>query len=469
MAQVVRDRMNFKEYPGKLVDGIYNFYTLYGLKKTGKVQIWHAYVKIVSSADPIAKSKAKLTADTEFEIDEEIDSSLLDNIVANFPSNTYAVAWTTYYQEGSEKRTISNPTIVKLGKNLGRSNQTTPFTQALIATASKYNKKVDAGYTTVRDDLFNKKFTSKQLLFPMLLHNTNKHMKKIKFPAWIQRKMDGNRVVATWIDKGVVLYTRTLKHYPSLTVIEAALTPILKENPKLYLDAELFKFGVSLNEIGSQTRSSEKTGGVEFHIFDCFEHSDDFKTATDDVYDTRKKKLETLYAKYFPDSESSPIKITKTVKVASDKEMRDAYAKYLKEQYEGLVVRNQNGKYETAYNKDFRSYDVQKLRPIESAEGIIIGYKQGDQGKDVGAVIWILRTIPDTDSGIEAKDFTAHPKGITYPERYQLYTELEAGSWKDWKGKLMTYEYSIMLDGTPQQPKAVSVRSPDDLPVALIA
>lgn len=88
--------------------------------------------------------------------------------------------------EGFEdgKLTQSDPTVC-LGKNIGKSNETTPEQQALLEAKAKYEKKLKEGYSPTKEDSF--------LFEPMLAKNYQDYLKDIPDWVYVQPKIDGIR------------------------------------------------------------------------------------------------------------------------------------------------------------------------------------------------------------------------------------------------------------------------------------
>ena len=88
---------------------------------------------------------------------------------------------------------------------------------------------------------------------PMLLYEYEKKKTKIKFPACIQPKLDGVRMVSHYdpTEKTFRFFSRNGKEYYNLNHIFEILNkiPYLKENPDVYLDGEAFSEEVSFNTI----------------------------------------------------------------------------------------------------------------------------------------------------------------------------------------------------------------------------
>ena len=101
---------------------------------------------------------------------------------------------------------------------------------------------------------------------------------------------------------------------------------------------------------------------------------------------------------------------------------------------------------------------MRKRKPRYSDEYEVVGYTQGDQGKDIGAIIWILKT-PETKK-IKSVVFTSIPIGITNEERYKLFSNMTEELFNnEYKGKMMTVEYDELSEtGVPLRAKAIGLR-----------
>ena len=123
------------------------------------------------------------------------------------------------------------------------------------------------------------------------------------------------------------------------------------------------------------------------------------------------------------------------------------YDKFMKDGYEGAIYRNPAGIYKYSTTTS-RSWEVLKIKPRQSAEFKIIGFKDGN-GKNKGLVTFIMQTE-------EGRKFNAEPN-MTEDVRRKLFTEFQ----KDftYKDQMATIEYSELSDnGVPQQPKFIAVR-----------
>lgn len=73
-----------------------------------------------------------------------------------------------------------------VGKNIGKSNETTPQQQAVLEAESKLKKKLDEGYVDTPEEA-----STQEVILPMLAKDYKKEFKKVQYPCYIQPKLDG--------------------------------------------------------------------------------------------------------------------------------------------------------------------------------------------------------------------------------------------------------------------------------------
>ena len=100
------------------------------------------------------------------------------------------------------------------GKNIGRSNETTPAEQACAEALARWEGKVKKGYVENLDDAQAGKVNTEVItggILPMLAHPYSKQGHKIKFAAYIQPKIDGHRAICMKLteDGPWTLWSRT--------------------------------------------------------------------------------------------------------------------------------------------------------------------------------------------------------------------------------------------------------------------
>jgi len=100
------------------------------------------------------------------------------------------ITYTFGYENGVHQH---QEKIISIGKNIGKANETTHFQQACKDAESKANKKMDEGYCLTKTELTTP-------ILPMLAHSYTKRSHNIKWPCYVQPKIDGCFVGNTLID-----------------------------------------------------------------------------------------------------------------------------------------------------------------------------------------------------------------------------------------------------------------------------
>jgi len=268
--------------------------------------------------------------------------------------------------------------------------------------------------------------------YPMLAHRYNEKKGDIKFPCFVQPKLDGVRCVVV----GNKLYSRNGNRFPVLPHIENELKLYNKNN--LILDGELFTDDINFEKIVGLVKKYKKSEEDEknslkiyLNVFDYIDSKLPFN-----------KRLINLNQFFEKNKNMKYIKQVKTEECPQEKNIEEFLEKYTKEKYEGLIIRNKSGLYE----ENTRSIHLQKLKKFIDEEFEIIDYTTPDQGKEVGCVIWICKTK-------EGKQFSVRPSG-NYQERKKLYREA-----KKYIGKMLTVRYQELTNGhVPRFPVGVTIR-----------
>lgn len=463
MASDKRDFTDFHNFPGgisktKDSKGWYAFPPVHSIDSMKRHRTWQIWVRLIL-VDDKAPARRKINWDTNIDTILPIKSKYLDSSSKSIPKNAIAQIWSVQGIDHDKnkdsdkvyKSTVSIPSYVISGKNLGKKNATNVLTQALIKARSKYLKK-------------HQTTGNKKLLFPVAVHkyetlpkDISKH---IRYPVAVQRKLDGGRAVVYYDNekKKPVMYTRKLKEvYISDYVMDdlkILFKAVKKRYPGIYIDGELYKHGLSLQVISGMMRREKKkdTEPLEYHVFDVF-----FPKNNSITYIERNLILEDMFKLA---SSLKYIVLVETLIVDTVEEETALYHQFLAEKYEGSILRNLNAPYEFSSKREIRTYQIRKRKPRYSAEYEIVGYTEGSNGKDKGAIIWILKTKQKKSKGLKSIEFTSTPVGMDYEERYKIFKEMTPKKFaKHYKGKMMTVEYDdISNEGVPLRAKAKCVR-----------
>lgn len=310
------------------------------------------------------------------------------------------------------------------GKNIGKSNETTPYEQACLEAESRWNKKRDSGYV-VEGALG---FIPSAL--PMLAQSYDKHAKKIKFPAYVQVKMDGCRTTTSRIGPTVQLFSRKGKEFKALPHLNKQILALgLDEG--IHLDGELYTHGENFQDIISKIKRDDihpDSETIEYHVYDIFSPASPEKW----TYHQRWEKLQKLNL-----SSTLNIKLVETLEVNNEEELFKYHAECVARGYEGCMIRNKLG----LYVCDKRSYDLQKVKTFQTDEFEIVGAEE-NRGRQAGQCSLLCRTKA-------GNTFSVKPEGNE--EQREMYWRLHLRG--ELVGKMLTVRYfELSKDGIPRFP-----------------
>lgn len=312
---------------------------------------------------------------------------------------------------------------IKDGKNVGRSNETTPAEQALAEATSKWEGKIKKGYV---EDISRASAGEKDIdggYDCMLAHKFTDQGHKILYPAYTQPKLNGHRCLAV-IDNGVAtLWTRTRKPITSSPHIVAELE-LLYPSGSHEVDGELYNHAYKDNfeALASMIRQevpAKNHTEVQYHVYD---------KPSDSHFCSRIESLAgSIHGYEKKNGLLSYIKFTDTVLVASEEEMMAAFEAFTKLGYEGSMARNYKGAYQGK-----RSYDLQKVKDFLDDDFSIVGIKEG-RGSYAECGIFICKASNGETFDVKMrgpkerlKEFLADPttwQGKTLVVKYQYISK----------------------------------------------
>ena len=456
-----RNFTHFDEFPGSIdnTDGSYKFPPLYHKDHNGNMRVWSITVRLIKGAEEKYDIDWDLMKDNTVDIKKEyLTGGCIDEDASA----------QIYVETGvlSGKITRHAPTYSSV-TNRGKSNERNKLEQALVIARTLYLKKMDCGFQKNKKFDFDAKKMAGVKYFPMLVRKYEDEKKHLKFPIYVQPKLDGARCVAFLnknpddnpTEKNVIMYTRQKKEYNGFENIKNELLSALVEawryDGSAYIDGELYKHGLSLQDISGAVRNPDRNDigkykGIKFHVFDIFYPHKPLLQFKD-----RVGILNTLFEKTH-----NVVKVP-TVVAKTDSEQESMYKKFIQKKYEGVILRNMDSEYlthPTKNSRSIRSKFVLKRKMTYDDEFEVVGFKEGSKGRDKGAIIWICKTKTTN------KTFSATPKNTTYKERYRLYESANdkdgKGFDKLYKGRMMTVEYEdLSKDEVPLRAKAVGFRN----------
>ena len=275
---------------------VQSFPTLYAIDKNGKIKVWTAAV-----LQPVDKKLAAA-------------GYASSRVTHGYINGKQQVAYRDY----------------NTGKNIGRSNETTPLAQCISETRRKWtDKKEKEAYTETKpadcgegygdisggwcdaddgcdggDD--DAAAAGSGPFLPMLAQTFNpadaivtgaagaagagsKKKKVITFPCFVQPKLDGLRCVsyATRSADGgndagpvVALQSRTGAFFTGLPHIAAALRPYLSQHPSVVIDGELYTDQMPFEELAGLIKKKKITDSdverlkkVKYHVYDIYDRA----------------------------------------------------------------------------------------------------------------------------------------------------------------------------------------------------
>ena len=243
-------------------------------------------------------------------------------------------------------------------KNVGKSNATTPESQAYIEAQAKLTEKMRLGYFNSIEEAQEK--GGKDFLLPMLAKDFKKEMKKVTFPCYVQPKLDGMRALGT----EEALMSRTGKEIDTLKHI------VLADLEDVVLDGELYAHGISFQENMKLIKKYRPglTEQVKYHVYDI---------VMDAPFRERHNILLNI-AVNIPH-----VQIVDTYLIESKEQLLSLHQQFIAEGYEGTMIRHSEEGYQVNKRssqllkyKDFLDeiYEVVDVVPSESRpeQGVVV-------------------------------------------------------------------------------------------------
>ena len=365
-------------------------------------------------------------------IKNQMDSHIFDTLYA-IAKNNKEKEWSISVKDNgdhsiitvlhgySDGKKVSSDTTIKEGKNIGRANQTTHYTQAILEAKSKYNKKIEREGYFVKKEIVSIESAVEKVYFPMLAQDYHKMKHKIVFPCFVQPKLDGYRCIFNTTTKNIT--SRTGKATFEIIKSSSIYNELLNLPPNLILDGELYIHNGDFEALGVLRKKPKKLTEkvlsdlykIEYHIYDIVDPVLTFKE--------RNEILKKLLVN------KKMLKYTETYQVNSEEEIKEYHGKFITDNYEGTMVRNSG----SLYKDNARSFDLLKYKDFQDAEFKIVDYtfEKDTSGKDEKLVVWIiavpLKIVLDghnTDTNLEIENGNilckVRPKG-NVQERQMLY------------------------------------------------
>lgn len=314
------------------------------------------------------------------------------------------------------------------GKNLGRSNETSPEDQAVLEAQAMHKNRLDRKYSLTVEK------AQECRMLPMLAGDFQKQKHKLSYPVYVQPKLDGFRCLAFREGDDITLISRSGKTF-NLPHIEKALLMIMPDDS--ILDGELYCHGVSFQTVASWIKKARpETIKIGYHVYDV---------PNEDPFHFRCKELSRL-AQIAPFSTYNKIQFVETSLALNENAVTLFERAKVQEGFEGAMVRVDTGLYEF----DHRSKGLLKVKQFDDAEFIVTGGKIG-RGKFEDMCIFECVTA-------DGKKFDVMPRG-TASERKDYLQNLKAYIGQPLKVKY----FGVSEDGIPRFPVGIGFRPEFDI------
>jgi len=281
---------------------------------------------------------------------------------------------------------VANITNITEGKNIGKSNETTHYEQALLEANSKIELQLKRGYVKDLANLKDKDVLGSGIPAPMLANKhhpagaqkSSKTLTQIGIlgkEICVQPKLDGNRCLIKVEDGVATMYSR------SGDIMPVQLQHILKDiiassdldDGNFILDGELYSDRISFNKLNGlikrETVTSEdieERKNIKYHLYDVM---------LDDGYEIRSEFIDKF-------ASDNIILIKSWIVIATDENIKFYLEKFLSEGYEGLMIRQLGMPYEHK-----RTWQLCKVKVFEDEEFKLVGFEEDKRGGFVGAFV----------------------------------------------------------------------------------
>ena len=348
--------------------------------------------------------------------------------------------------------------LVDKGKGIGKARRTVSE-QAKLEYDSRVNKYMDKGYKKLPKsiDLYTKEELDALLpeettdsegnLKPMLAKDFHDVATSVLEKQWwyASRKIDGVRCLMFVKDGEIHTSSRGGKNYDNSTyhiTCNPKLKKFMLDNPTLILDGELYVHGYSLQTLSGLARlkkETDKCDELQYYIYDVVDTNKTFEERLE-ILDHIKDELQLDFEpnKTFEDGDLQ-IQMVPHVKVEGWVQIKKTHDSYVKEGFEGAVIRRPDKKY--GVNK--RTNDMVKVKEYQDGEFKIIGFSEGLRTEDM-----VFVCVTEDGKEFEAKPVGPRELKHEYLERIDEII-----------GKMATVKYFSFSDGgTPTQPVLKCIR-----------
>jgi DNA ligase-1 len=320
-------------------------------------------------------------------------------------------------RNGYEDGKMAEQEKVIEGKNIGRSNETTPEKQCELECQSKWQKKIDEQYSADKNKLVV--YAEAAVILPMLALKYQDRKHDIKYPCYVQPKLNGVRCI---YQNGKFM-SREGKEFTTLGHLVPELKKLGIDTP----DGEVYIHGATFQDIVRQVKKDRGTETLEYWIYD---------QVNDKTFQERNKWICKAFSPTY-----KHLHYVQTEIASNEAEVKKYHDRFVQEGFEGVIIRNMDGLYVPKH----RSKDLQKYKEFIDEEFEIVGGHEGS-GPDAGTIVFEVKTKA-------GKVFSVRPRG-TREVRSEWFKDL-----KNLVGLKLTVRYqNLSEDGIPIFPVGITVR-----------
>lgn len=271
------------------------------------------------------------------------------------------------------------------GKNLGKTNETTPEEQATSEVENKYKKQLKSGYFKDETEI-----DGGNTFWPMLAlskaYKEYRHTLDWSKGIVVQCKYNGERMIL----RKDGAWSRTGEKFHCVPHIEEAFKPFFARFPDAILDGEAFNYDLRerLNDIHSLMSQKEPTDEelaeskkiIRYYIYDGFNfpaHKSHQLVKETDCYTIRKPAIDNaFFAHAFKARYKDIVGNVPTFTLYSEADLEKLYQTFLADKQEGAILRILG----VGYQRKRCKY-LLKYKPLDDEEYRIVAAEDGD-GKD---------------------------------------------------------------------------------------
>lgn len=311
------------------------------------------------------------------------------------------------------------------GKNLGKANETTAKQQAIKQAEALITDKLTHGYFETKEEA-----DTEDVVMPMLAKDYKKESKKINWEkdlVHVQPKFDGMRCLAfIYRDGRISLMSRAGKEIEGLEHIRKELLKIsdFGNEELIILDGELYVHGESFQQNMRYIKSYKEgfTEKIDYHVYDVIE-------AGTFQFRAPRKFIKDLLS----------VKEVSTYTVSSEEEMILWHKEFLRQGYEGTMIRLNKSE----YKKNGRSSDLLKYKDFQDIALTIVDIVANESRPDQGTPVFEIKGN-QFKSGMRY----SHEDRIEFLKNKEIYIGKTA--------ELRFFEYSD--SGIPRFPVMIGIR-----------